>query len=154
MADTLAGNFLVEGEPFDVTKINKLFVAVQALQEKTSSLENTLKLPDGTIKQYIPVVWGYRTPKLSLKGDLSVSGPFTLDWGNSPFTSSEQSDGKMALVASLAEGDAEKDDYRISFTSAGVPQMYIRYVPSSGKAGPAVTKQFNIIAFYPRPKTS
>jgi hypothetical protein len=105
MATSLAGNFLVEGEPFDVTKINKMLVAVQELQEKTASLENTLKLPDGTIKEYIPIVWGYRTPKLSLKGDGNVSGPFTLDWAKSPFSATEQEDGKISVVASLAEGD-------------------------------------------------
>ena len=152
MATNLAGNFLVEGEPFDVTKINKMLTAVQELQEKTVSLENTLKMPDGTIKEYIPIVWGYRTPKLSLKGDGTVSGPFNLDWAKSPFVASEQTDGKLSVVASLAEGDAEKDDYRISFTNAGAAQMYVRYVPASGKA--SVTKQFNIIAFYPRLKTS
>jgi hypothetical protein len=153
MATSLAGNFLVEGEPFDVTKINKMLVAVQELQEKTASLENTLKLPDGTIKEYIPIVWGYRTPKLTLKGDGNVSGPFTLDWGKSPFSATEQEDGKISVVASLAEGDAEKDDYRISFTGTGKPQMYIRYVPA-GTSKASVQKQFNIIVFYPRIKNA
>lgn len=151
MAESLAGNFLVEGEPFDVTKINKLFVAVQSLQEKTSTLENTLKLPNGTITQYTPVVWGYRTPELSLKANV-VSGPFTLDWGASPFYTSEKEDGKISVVATLAEGSGEEGDYRISFTNTGVPQMYVKYVPKSGTA--SVKKSFNIIAFYARPKTT
>lgn len=152
MATSLAGNFLVEGEPFDVTKINKMLVAVQELQEKTASLENTLKMPDGTIKEYIPVVWGYRTPRLTLTGDGKVSGPFTLDWAKSPFTLTEQDDGKISIVASLAEGDSEASDYRISFSS-GKPQMYIKYVPASTSKA-SVQKQFNIIAFYPRLKIS
>ena len=151
MATSLAGNFLVEGEPFDVTKINKMLVAVQELQEKTSSLENTLKLPDGSIKQYIPVVWGYRTSAITLKGT-GVSGPFNLEWGNSPLSETEQKSGKLSIVASLAEGGGEEGDYRISFTDSGVPQMYIKYVPKSGTA--SVKKQFNIIVFYPREKTS
>ena len=151
MATSLAGNFLVEGEPFDVTKINKMLVAVQELQEKTASLENTLKLPDGSIKQYIPVVWGYRTKPLTLKAN-SVSGPFAIDWANSPLVASEQASDKLSVVATLAEGGGEEGDYRISFTDSGVPQMYIKYVPKSGTA--SVKKQFNIIVFYPREKIS
>jgi hypothetical protein len=151
MATSLAGNFLVEGEPFDVTKINKMLVAVQELQEKTSSLENTLKLPDGSIKQYIPVVWGYRTKPLTLKGT-GISGPFQIDWANSPLIASEQTSDKLSIVATLAEGGGEDGDYRISFTDSGVPQMYVKYVPAKGTA--SVKKSFNIIAFYPREKLS
>jgi hypothetical protein len=147
MATNLSGNFLVPGEPFDVSKFNLLFTAVQELQSTTNSLSNTLATSTGQTKTTMPVMWGQRV-KANLKPNAD-NGPFTFNWGKGPYTSAEYTSGNMIVTASMAEDKEGANDYRISITSTGEPKLYVYWVPSV-KTATSTSKYFNVMFYYDR----